>query len=204
DDKGPNTGGMGVISPNRVMTEDVYDDFINAILNPTLKGIKASGFDYRGIIFFGLMVNDKKCYLLEYNVRMGDPETEGILPLMASDLSEHFLQMEQTRLDETQIKWHSGCCVNIVMASEGYPDAYKKGKVITGYDCSIVQADSKVFFAGVAKNSESELINSGGRVLSVSSIDNELESARQKAYKTIKNISFEGSFYRKDIGLSKG
>lgn len=201
--KGPNTGGMGVVAPNPVMTDEIYDDFVSAILNPTLKGIKSSGFDYRGILFFGVMVKDKKCYLLEYNVRMGDPETQAILPLMSSDLAELFQQVERTRLDETQIRWHSGYCVNLVLASEGYPNAYQKGKSITGYDSSFVQANSKVFFAGVTKNSKSEFINTGGRVLSISSTGDDLESARKKAYQTMKNITFEGSFYRKDIGLSK-
>lgn len=204
DDKGPNTGGMGVIAPNPVMTDEVYDDFINAILNPTLKGVKAFGFDYRGIIFFGLMVKDKKCYLLEYNVRMGDPETQTILPLMASDLAEHFLHVEKSRLDETLIKWHPGCCVNLVLASDGYPNLYKKGKLIADYDHAHVQEISKVFFAGVGLKNESDLINTGGRVLSVSSIGDDLESARSKAYKAITNITLEGSFYRKDIGLAKG
>jgi phosphoribosylamine--glycine ligase len=203
-DKGPNTGGMGVVAPNPVMTDEIYNDFVSAILNPTLKGIKASGFDYRGIVFFGLMVKDKRCYLLEYNVRMGDPETEAILPLMASDLAELFLHTEQSKLDETRLKWHPGFCVNLILASEGYPNAYKKGKVITGCDRSIVQDESKVFFAGVGLNDKSELINTGGRVLSVSSTGDDLESTREKAYKTIKKISFEGSFYRKDIGLFKG
>ena len=203
-DKGPNTGGMGVIAPNPVMTKEVYNDFLKTILNPTLKGIKASGFDYRGIIFFGLMVKDKKCYLLEYNVRMGDPETQAILPLMGSDLAEHLLLTEQSRLEEITIKWHPGSCVNLVLASDGYPNNYKKGKVITGYDQASTQIKSKIFFAGVGQNDESNLINTGGRVLSVSAIGNDLESAREKAYKAIQNISLEGSFYRKDIGLSKG
>jgi len=199
-DKGPNTGGMGVVSPNPVMTEEVYQDFVRSCLNPTIKGIRESGFDYRGIIFFGLMVKDNKCSVLEYNVRMGDPETQSILPLMTSDFMEHLIQIEKAQLEQTKMSWRDGFCVNVVLASQGYPGAYEKGKKITGYDSQELKENAKVFFAGVGKNADGFLINQGGRVLCVSSIDHTLEIARRKAYNAAKSLNFEGSYYRKDIG----
>ncbi|MFP4461582.1 MAG: phosphoribosylamine--glycine ligase [Thermotogota bacterium] len=202
NDKGPNTGGMGVVTPNPVMTEAVYQDFIHACLNPTIKGLKESGVDYRGIIFFGLMVKDKKCYVLEYNVRMGDPETQSILPLMSSDFMELLIQTEKAQLEQTDICWHDGVCVNVVLASMGYPEVYEKGKRITGYDASYFNSDVKVFFAGVGKGIEGKLINQGGRVLSVSAIGHSIFDARKKAYEVMKHVTFDGSYYRKDIGSS--
>src|SRR6056297_1808277 len=200
-DKGPNTGGMGVVSPNPVMTEEVYQDFVRSCLNPTIKGIRESGFDYRGIIFFGLMVKDNKCSVLEYNVRMGDPETQSILPLMTSDFMEHLIQTEKAQLEQTKLSWRDGFCVNVVLASQGYPEDYEKGKKITGFDSQDVKENAKVFFAGVGKSNDGLLINQGGRVLCVSSSDHTLEDARRKAYKGIKSLIFEGSYYRKDIGF---
>ena len=203
NDKGPNTGGMGVIAPNPQMSIEVYEDFVQSCLNPTLKGIRESGFDYRGIIFFGLMVKNKKCYVLEYNVRMGDPETQAVLPLMESDLATHLVQTENKQLEKATIIWNGGYCVNVVLASQGYPDGYQKGNALNGWNEPALKKLAKVFFAGVGKNDEGALVNTGGRVLSVSSVGNELEKARQKAYQAMKKISLEGSFYRKDIGEVK-
>jgi len=202
-DKGPNTGGMGVIAPNPLMSEAVYEDFIQFCLNPTLKGIRESGFDYRGIIFFGLMVKKSKCYVLEYNVRMGDPETQAVLPLMESDLATHLIHTHNGQLEKSDMVWNGGFCVNVVLASQGYPNGYQKGKFISGWDEPALQEQAKVFFAGVGKNDAGVLVNTGGRVLSVSSVDGELKKARQKAYQAIQSITLEGSFYRKDIGVFK-
>ena len=200
-DKGPNTGGMGVVSPNPIMTKAVYTDFVESCLNPTLKGLKESRFDYRGVIFFGLIVKDHKCYLLEYNVRMGDPETQSILPLMSSDLMHHFQQTEGVQLEQADIKWNRGFCVNVVLASQGYPISYVKGSPIKGYDNPKMKSIGKVFFAGVGKRMDKALINTGGRVLSISSLGPDLENARKKAYEAMNIISMDGSYYSNDVGL---
>lgn len=192
---GLNTGGMGVISPNPYVTADVNEVFIRDILNPTLKGIKAEGLDFCGIIFFGLMINDRGVYLIEYNMRLGDPETQVVLPLLETDLYTIFTDTLNGTLDADKITWKdaSACCV--VAASGGYPEAYDKGCIITGTE----GVDSTVFMAGV-KQEEGKLLTSGGRVLNVVALGNDLEDAKTKAYASIKNIKFDKMYFRKDIG----
>ena len=123
-DKGPNTGGMGVLAPNPFVTEEVMKEFEENIVANTLKGIQEEGFDFKGIIFFGLMITKKGTYLLEYNVRMGDPETQSVLTLMESDLVDLVQAALNSRLDEVEVKWYDGACVNVVLASGGYPGSY--------------------------------------------------------------------------------
>ncbi|MCY6371783.1 phosphoribosylamine--glycine ligase [Clostridium ganghwense] len=197
-DKGPNTGGMGVIAPNPYCSEEVLNSFEKDILEPTLKGIKEEKMDYVGTIFFGLMITKKGVYLLEYNVRMGDPETQAVLSLMESDYAEIMLKALDNTLEECEIKWKQGsaCCVTAV--SEGYPGKYKKGLKITDMD----KVENKIFIAG-AQIKEEKLLTSGGRVLSVVSVGDSLEEAREKAYRDIEKVSFQGMYYRKDIGKIK-
>lgn len=193
--KGPNTGGMGVIAPNPYCTEEVYKDFQENIMLPTLKGIQEEKMDFTGIIFFGIMITKKGVYLLEYNVRMGDPETEALLPLMKSDLTEIIISACDNRLNETQIEWFQGysCCV--IASSKGYPGKYETGFEITG----IENTKGKVFVAG-ASAKDNRLITSGGRVLAVTSVAKDLNEAVNGAYEDLKNLNFEGIYYRKDIG----
>ena len=192
---GLNTGGMGVISPNPYVTDDVNAAFIKDILNPTLEGIKAEGLDFCGVIFFGLMINERGVYLIEYNMRLGDPETQVVLPLLETDLYTIFTDTLNGTLDANKITWKdaSACCV--VAASGGYPETYDKGCVITGTET----VDSTVFMAGV-KQEEGKLLTSGGRVLNVVALGNDLEDAKTKAYASIKNINFDKMYFRKDIG----
>lgn len=195
DNKGPNTGGMGVISPNPYCTNEVLESFIEDIMNPTLKGFKEENMDYVGIVFFGIMITKKGVYLLEYNVRMGDPETQAVLPLMESDFMELIMCALNKNLNNYSITWkdmHS-CCV--VAASGGYPAKYKTGLSISGVDST----EDKVFIAG-ANLKGSTLLTSGGRVLAVTSLGDTLEEARSNAYNEIKKVNFEGMYYRKDIG----
>lgn len=194
-EKGENTGGMGVVAPNPYYTEEVSRDFEENILKPTLRGFKEENLDYKGIVFFGVMITNKGVYNLEYNVRMGDPETQAVLPLMESDFVEVIEYALENRLKDYEIKWKSmsSCCV--VAASGGYPREYE-----TGFEINI-QKDiaSKVFIAG-AKQSEEKLLTSGGRVLSVVSTGKNLEEAIETSYKELSKVSFEGMYYRKDIG----
>lgn len=193
---GLNTGGMGTIAPNPYVTKEVYDAFINVIMNPTLEGIKAEGMNFAGVIFFGLMITDKGVYLLEYNMRMGDPETQVVLPLLESDFIELLESGLKGDLANADVKWSnkSACCV--VLASGGYPEAYTKGYEITGID----KVDNMVFVAG-AKAEDGKLLTSGGRVLNVVAVGDNLEDARAKAYADAEKIDFTGKYCRKDIGV---
>lgn len=194
-ESGLNTGGMGVIAPNPYVTEEVYDAFIQDILKPTLKGIQEEGMKFAGIIFFGLMISKKGVYLLEYNMRMGDPETQAVLPLLESDFLEMMEDALHGRLEEEKIQWskNASCCV--VIASGGYPVSYQKGYEITGLD----QVSNHVFLAGV-KQENGKLYNNGGRVLNIVATAPTLEMAIQKAYEDVKKVSFQDCCYRKDIG----
>ena len=197
---GLNTGGMGVIAPNPYYTKTIEGKFISDILEPTLKGLKAEKMNFAGIIFFGLMVAKGEVYLLEYNMRMGDPETQAVLPLMKTDYLDLIDAALNKKLDSFKIDWEnkSACCV--VMAAGGYPVKYEKGNVISGLEkFSAEDENRKIFFAGVKSNNENFLTN-GGRVLNVVAIENSLDGAITKAYDNVKGISFKDNYYRKDIG----
>ncbi|MCY6960485.1 phosphoribosylamine--glycine ligase [Clostridium brassicae] len=195
-DKGPNTGGMGVIAPNPYCNEEVLDSFKKDILETTLKGIKEEKMDFVGTIFFGIMITKKGVYLLEYNVRMGDPETQAVLMLMESDYVQIMLKALNKELANYNVKWKKGASCCITLASGGYPGKYEKGFKISGID----KVQNKVFVAG-AKKSGDKLLTNGGRVLSVVASGETLQEAREKAYNDAEKISFEGVYYRKDIGV---
>ncbi|OPJ57534.1 phosphoribosylamine--glycine ligase [Clostridium oryzae] len=195
ENKGPNTGGMGAIAPNPYCTNDVLESFDRDILQPTLKGIKGENLDYIGIIFFGVMITKKGVYLLEYNVRLGDPETQAVLPIMESDLVELIQSALKKDLSNFKLTWkkQSSCC--IVAASGGYPASYAKG-----YEISCEKMNSgKVFVAGAVEK-DSKLVTSGGRVLCVQSLGDTAEEAKKKAYDNLKKVSFKDMYFRKDIG----
>lgn len=193
---GPNTGGMGVIAPNPYYTKEVEEEFVNNIMAPTVKGFMSEGFDYTGIVFFGVMITKKGVYLLEYNVRFGDPETQAVLSLMESDLTDVINTAIDGTLSTLEIAWKSGASACVTAASKGYPGDYETGFEITG----IEKADAKVYIAGAVEK-EGKLLTTGGRVLSVVAVGETLEAAREKAYKEIVNVQFDGIYYRKDIGV---
>ncbi|KOA21189.1 phosphoribosylamine--glycine ligase [Clostridium homopropionicum DSM 5847] len=198
NDKGPNTGGMGVIAPNFYCSEEVLESFNKEILETTLKGIQTENMDYIGTIFFGIMITKKGVYLLEYNVRMGDPETQGVLSLMESDYVELILKAIDKELEGYTVKWKDAhaCCVTAV--SKGYPGSYEKGFEIKG----IENVDCKVFVAG-AKEKDGKLLTSGGRVLNIVAVGETLDKAREIAYREIEKVNFDGIYYRRDIGVKK-
>lgn len=193
---GLNTGGMGTIAPNPYVTKEVYDKFITEIMNPTLEGIKAEGMDFAGFIFFGLMITSKGVYLLEYNMRLGDPETQVVLPLLESDFITLLENGIDKKLSTTEVKWSnkSACCV--VLVSGGYPEKYNKGYEITGMD----KVENMVFVAG-AKIENGKLLTNGGRVINVVALGDTLEEARAKAYYDAEQVNFEKKYFRKDIGV---
>lgn len=205
---GANTGGMGVISPNPYFTDEVEKAFYRDILEPTLLGIKEEKMDFEGIIFFGVMITDKGVYLLEYNMRLGDPETQAILPLLKNDLLSLIELTLDKRLDNNnfKIEWKnmSSCCV--VAVSDGYPDEYRKGDIITGLDNMIKNKTSEIddrsliFICGANEDASGNIVTSGGRVLNVVGLGVNLEQAQKKAYEEIKKINFKGKYFRNDIG----
>ena len=195
ENKGPNTGGMGVIAPNPYCNTEVLDEFKKHILEPTLKGIQEEAMDYTGIIFFGIMITKKGVYLIEYNVRLGDPETQAVLPLMKSDFMELVLSAIEGNLMNFNLEWSDGhsCC--IIAASKGYPGSYDTGFEIR----EIGKLEGKLFVAG-AKEEKDILCTTGGRVLGITGFGETLENARQMAYADMGKIEFDGMYYRKDIG----
>ena len=199
NNKGPNTGGMGTVSPNPFLPDGMDEVFKEDILDPFIKGLKEDGLDFRGVIFIGLMIENGKAKVLEFNVRFGDPETQVILMRLESDLYEVMDAVSQGKLDQVDIKWSDDQVTCVVLASGGYPGSYPKGKVITGLDK--LPEDILVFHAGTALNDQGELVTAGGRVLNVCAKGRNLEETRAKVYHAIENIHFEGAFCRKDIGL---
>jgi len=195
--EGPNTGGMGAIAPVPDFSQAAERDFISSILAPTLNGIKAEAMDYRGFIFFGLMIKNEKCYLLEYNVRLGDPETQAVLPLMDFD----FVDLCSAILagDDFSLKWKQGAVCAPVAVAQGYPGSYRKGDIITVNSTALEKTGAKIFFAGAAAGA-SGMLTSGGRVLAVSAFGPNAAEAKTSAYLGLEAISFEGMDYRRDIG----
>lgn len=190
---GLNTGGMGVVAPNPHFTEEHMKEFKRNILLPTQQGLLAEKMHFAGIIFFGLMITERGIYLLEYNMRFGDPETEALLPLMENDLVE--VIDAAIHQQDIELKWKNkhACCV--VMASGGYPGTYETGFEIRGLN----KVDIPVFIAG-AKEENGKIYTSGGRVLNVVGTGATLEEARNVAYDNIHKINFDYEYYREDIG----
>ncbi len=194
NDKGPNTGGMGAICPNPYVTKKVLEQFKTQIMLPTIKGLQKDKIKFTGFIFFGIMITKQGPKLLEYNVRMGDPETQSILPLLKNDLVDVFLKTLQQKLNTIKLNWKKECSINVVLCSKGYPSKCETGKEIKVKKLS----NSYLFYAG-AKTNNNKVLTSGGRVLSVVSTAKSLPIATKNVYKDIKNITFFGMHYRKDI-----
>ena len=196
--QGPNTGGMGSVSPNPFLPEGIEQKLETKILQPFLKGLQEDGLDYRGVVFIGLMIdrqNEPK--VLEFNVRFGDPETQSILLRLDTDLCEVMVACAKRTLDQITLKWKEETVACLVLASSGYPGSYPKGLTISGLER--VQ-DVIVFHAGT-KKVEDELQTNGGRVLNICAYGKDLEEARAKVYQAAEVIDFEGKYYRHDIGL---
>lgn len=196
---GPNTGGMGTVSPNPFMPNNIDEVLKTDILDPILKGFKDANLDYRGVLFIGLMIENGKAKVLEFNVRFGDPETQVILLRLDSDLFDVMYATSQKKLNQVDIKWKDEYALCLVLASSGYPNSYEKGKVITGLD--EVSKDVVIFHAGTSIK-DNKIVTSGGRVLNVCALGSSLEDVRKKAYDVANQINFDGKYYRKDIGLA--
>ncbi len=196
-DKGLNTGGMGAISPVPFADQAFLDKVEESIVKSTINGLKKEGIDYKGFIFIGLMNVKGNPFVIEYNVRMGDPETEVVLPRIESDLLDLFEGVANQTLDTKEFSVTSKTATTVMLVSGGYPEAYEKGKIVSGLEN--VQ-DSIVFHAGTKSENDNVLTN-GGRVMAITSFGDSIEDALQKSYENIDKIHFDKMNYRKDIGF---
>lgn len=200
-DLGKNTGGMGAYAPAPIVTNELLQCIIHKIIHPTLNGMRQEGMPYRGCLYIGLMMTSDGPKVLEYNCRFGDPETQVVVPLIEGDLVEIFLTITERRLNPSKVKLHPATAVCVVMASHGYPDEYQTGKQIFGLE-NIKAKDGIVVFHAGTKTEGSAIVTTGGRVLGVTAIgfNNELEQTIQNAYHAVEKITFDGAYYRSDIG----
>jgi len=198
-DKGPNTGGMGAYSPAPVLSPEVEREVQERVIKPILRGMKEEGHPFKGVLYAGLMITDEGVKVLEFNVRFGDPEAQAILRRLDSDLFDVCMSVAQGRLVE-ELRWKPETSICVVLASGGYPGKYEKGKEITGIEEAEKVPTVVVFHAGT-KIENGKLVTSGGRVLNVTALGRDIVEARERAYRAVEKIHFEGMHYRKDIGL---
>jgi len=198
-DTGPNTGGMGAYSPASVAAEGIMDEVDREVLVPIVNALEREGAPYQGLLYAGLMLTAAGPKVLEFNCRFGDPETQAVLPRLRSDLFELLHATVQGKLDELELRWDPRPAVCAVMASQGYPGVYEKGKTIHGIDAAEAMEGVTVYHAGT-KRFENRLVTSGGRVLGVTALGDDLAAAQRRVYEAVDCISFEGAFCRRDIG----
>jgi phosphoribosylamine--glycine ligase len=198
-DRGPNTGGMGAYSPAPVVTPEVHERVMREIMVPTVRGLAADGIHYRGFLYAGLMIDSAgQPRVIEFNCRLGDPETQPILFRLRSDLVEVCLSCFDGTLGQNPLEWDPRATIGVVMASRGYPDSYDKGKPIVGLE-RVARSDVKVFHAGTRLEG-GRVVTDGGRVLCVVGAGDSVRAARDAAYSGVREITWDGAFYRKDIG----
>lgn len=200
NDTGANTGGMGTICDDSLLTSEQTSEIVERIVKPTLKAARDEGFSFRGILFLGLMLTGDGAKVIEYNARFGDPETQSILMRLETDLSEICEAIANQNLDALEIKWKSGSSACVILAAENYPAKPKTGDRIAGLENIETSKDFMIFHSGTSKNSAGEFITAGGRVVGVTAFEENLEKALQSAYMAVGKIYFDGMQYRKDIG----
>ena len=198
-DKGKNTGGMGAYSPSRLINIDLENKIINQIIHPTLEGLKEMKIEYSGFLYAGLMIKNDNPYLIEYNVRMGDPECQTILPRLESDLTNIILACCEKKLNEIEIKWKKDNSICIVLCSDGYPEKYKKNVLIKNLEKISTDDKNYCFHAGT-NILDNKTYAVGGRVLNFVSISSNFSEARKKIFDNLNNLNWNEGFYRKDIG----
>ena len=198
-DKGKNTGGMGAYSPSRLINAELDKKIMSKIIKPTIKGLKEIGSDYKGFLYAGLMIIDNEPFLIEYNVRMGDPECQTILPKLKSDLFEIFLSCSNGTLAETEIQWHNKKSLCVVLCSKGYPDEFKKNVLIKNIDKVVFNKDEYCYHAGTSLVNK-KIFATGGRVLNFVCLSENFMEAKKKIINSINSLNWSGGFYRKEIG----
>jgi phosphoribosylamine--glycine ligase len=203
-DKGPNTGGMGFVSPVPFVSQRLMRQVESRVLVPTLHGLRVEGIDYRGVLYAGLMITEAGPRVLEFNCRFGDPETQGIMRRMQSDLVPYLLATARGELEkEAPLAWEPRVCVGVVGAAAGYPGSYEKGHVIQGLAEAARVEDAVVFQAGT-KSDRSQVLTNGGRVLCSTALGVDVLAARASAYRALELVRWSGKFSRSDIGLPRG
>lgn len=195
-DTGPNTGGMGAVSPVPFAQGAFMEKVISRIVEPTINGLKAEGIVYHGFVFFGLINVNGDPYVIEYNCRMGDPETEVVMPRLESDLVELIRKMHEGKLDEVTVKHSEQAAATVMLVAAGYPDAYEKGKVMTGFS----DVDGSILFHAGTAGKGTDIVSNGGRVLAITSYGATIKDALEQSYHNAEKVNFEGKYYRKDIG----
>ena len=205
-DKGPNTGGMGAYSPAPVITGELLDRIMNIVIKPVIKGLAKEGAPYKGALYAGIMVIDNTPYVLEFNTRFGDPETQAMLPRLKSDLVEVMMRAVDGKLEDHTMEWDPRPCVCVVVASGGYPGIYAHGLEIKGLDEAKKISDVIVFHAGTKRgrrgsNGQNLFITNGGRVLNVTALGNDMAGAIDTCYEAVRKISFDKMYYRIDIAF---
>ena len=200
-DTGKNTGGMGAYSPSRLINKELDEKILEKIIQPTLKALKDMNCIYKGFLYAGLMITNNEPYLIEYNVRMGDPECQTIIPKLKSDLLDIILACIESKLDQIQIDWHDINSLCIVLCSKGYPDQYKKDMTIKNLTKINLDQNQKIYHAGTKIKNE-DIVSNGGRVLNFVNLSTTFKKARESNIKLIEEINWPNGFYRKDIGFN--
>ena len=198
-DSGKNTGGMGAYSPSRLITNDLENKILDKIIKPTLKGLSDLGTEYKGFLYAGLMIVENEPYLIEYNVRMGDPECQTILPKLKTDLAEIIDSCCNKKLADINIEWTNKKSLCVVLCSKGYPDTYQKNVLIKNLENLSLNEDNFIFHAGT-KNENDKFFATGGRVLNFISLSDDFLKARNEVHQCIEKLDWNGGFYRRDIG----
>jgi phosphoribosylamine--glycine ligase len=198
-DRGPNTGGMGAYSPAPIVTDRLRADIMQNIVAPVMKGLSRERIVYRGVLYIGIMVCEGNPFVLEFNVRFGDPEAQPVLARLDCDLFDLLKAAAEGRLEDMQVSWKDEASICVVLSSKGYPGSYEKGMVIEGLDAFTDDSNVVVFHAGTNLNNN-HIVTSGGRVLGVTALGRDIQAARDNAYKAIEKIHFDGMHFRKDIG----
>jgi len=196
-DTGPNTGGMGAVSPVPFADETFMKKVEERVIKPTIAGLQKENIKYKGFIFIGLMNVGGNPFVIEYNVRMGDPETEVVLPRIKTDILDLLIAIADEKLDKVKIEIDERTAVTVMLVSQGYPDKSEKGKIISGLENV---NGSLILHAGTTRNAKGNIITNGGRVIAVTSLDSDISQALQKSFENAEKIQFEGKYYRKDIG----
>ncbi len=196
-DTGLNTGGMGAVSPVPFMNDELSERIKNKVVEPSVNGLKKEKIDYKGFLFIGLMIVDNQPFVIEYNVRMGDPETEVVMPRIKSDLVDHLNACADGKLNESPIEFEENAATTVMLVAEGYPEAYEKGKEMTGFDHLV---DCLAFHAGT-KETSGKILTNGGRILAISALGENFKDALAKSYRNADRILYQGKYYRKDIGF---
>ncbi len=199
-DKGLNTGGMGTFSPSRIYTDEIAEECMKTIFQPTVDAMAKEGREFKGVLYFGLMLTEKGMKVIEYNARFGDPEAQVVLPRLKTDLIDIMEHCIDGTLDEIEIEWSNNAAVCVILASGGYPQSYEKGYEITGLDYVKGTNDLIAFHAGTALK-DGKFVTNGGRVLGITGVGKTLDEAIVKAYKGVLLVDFDKKHFRKDIGV---